>query len=121
MNEQTLNNAIAASRPRITLMMVLCGLAGAAAAGAANAATVADDVPSVVVRYQTAGLSTDSGTRALYRRLVNAAEEVCPVSAGTRFVTRAVEQCRDQALARAVQQIGSPALAALHASSSKNG
>jgi len=40
---------------------------------------------------------------------------------GTRFVTSAVQACRNQAVARAVHQIGSPALAALHAGSTKNG
>ena len=121
MNEQTSKNKSAASRPAITLMMVLCGLVGAVSMGAANAATADDGVTHVVVRYQPASLSSDSGTRALYRRLVNAAAEACPASAGTRFVSGAVQQCRDQALARAVHQIGSPALAALHAGSSKKG
>ncbi len=120
MNQQTCKNGRAVPRPRTTLMMVLCGVIGAVSMGAAAAATVDGDVPSVVVRYRPASLTTDSGTRTLYRRLVDAAEATCPTSPGTRFVSLAVRECRDQAVARAVRQIGNPGLAALHAGSSKN-
>jgi UrcA family protein len=121
MNQQTAKRAASASRPAMTLKMALCGLIGAVSMGAASAATVADEPPSVVVQYRPAALVTDSGTRALYRRLVTAAKEACPTGASSPFVNQAIQDCRDQAVARAVRQIGSPGLAALHAGNTKNG
>src|SRR5882757_4600597 len=64
-------NHVVVSRPNITLLMVLCGIVSAAAAGAVNAATPDDDVPRLVVRYNAQSLATESGARALYRRLVS--------------------------------------------------
>ena len=112
---------VAVSRPKITLLMVLCGVIGAAASGAVSAASVADDVPRQVVKYSPATLNSDAGVRSLYHRIVKAAEQVCPVTPGTRFITAAVAECRSQAVARAVHQIDNPRLAALHAANSKSG
>jgi hypothetical protein len=53
---------------------------------------------------------------------VSAAAQVCPADfTGSRLPNPAVERCRRQSIARAVQQIGSPRLAAVHASSTKSG
>jgi len=112
MNERNSHQAIAGRRPAMMLMMLLCGFAGAA---------TPEDVPSTVVRYAPASLATDGGTKALYRRLVKAAEDVCPTPHSSRIIPEAVLECRDQAVARAVQQIGNPALAALHAGIAKRG
>jgi UrcA family protein len=121
MNTLNTNNA-GVSRPKITLMMLLCGLVSAASVGAASAAAGDGDVPSIAVRFSQESLATDAGARQLYRRLIAAAEEVCPNnSVGNRWVTGEVAQCRKQAVARAVSQINSPRLAALYASSSKSG
>ena len=65
-----------------TALMLLCGIVGAACSGAASAATSDDDVPSVAIHYDPQSLDTDSGARALYRRIVNAAAEVCPELCG---------------------------------------
>ena len=112
---------VAVSRPKITLMMVLCGVVGAAASGAVSAASVADEVPHRVVKYSPDTLNTDTGVRSLYHRIVQAAEDVCPVTPGTRFVTTAVVECRAQSVARAVHKINNPRLAALYAASYKSG
>ncbi len=109
------------SRPKITLLMVLCGVAGLAASGAVSAASVADDVPRQVVKYSPATLSTDAGVRSLYHRIVKAAENVCPLPSGSRFVTTPVAECRAQSVARAVHQINNPRLAALFEDNSKSG
>ena len=109
------------SRPRIMLMMGLCGFTGVVAAGAVNAATLPEDVPSRVVHYRADSLATDRAAHQLYRRLVNAAAQVCPEEfTGSRLASPAVEQCRSQALARAVRQIGNPRLAALYANGGKS-
>lgn len=109
------------SRPKVTLMMLMCGIVGAAYAGALSAATP-DDELSVTVRFNPQNLDSDSGARALYRRLVNAAVEVCPASSiSPHWITDAVRQCREQSIARAVHKINSPKLVAVYAADSKNG
>jgi UrcA family protein len=102
-------------------LLVLGSLAGIMAAGSAGAASLDSDVPSVVVKYSDQSLATDEGVHALYRRITHAAEQVCPDA--TRDLSRQVRvsQCRDQAIARAIRQIGNSRLAALHAVRSKNG
>jgi UrcA family protein len=113
---------IAVSRPTITLLMVLCGVVSATAAGAVSAATVPDEVPRLVVRYPADSLETEGGARVLYRRLLRAAEEVCPAnSADHPFLSSGVRHCREQAVAHAVYEIGSPRLAAVHAASTRSG
>lgn len=122
MNTRISANAVTVSRPKVTVMMILCGIVGAAAMGAVSAATTDDDVPTVTVRYNPENLATDSGARALYRRLVMAAEAVCPATPESRpFLNEAVRHCRDAALARAVHQINSPRLAAVYETSAKRG
>jgi UrcA family protein len=113
---------VAVSRPKVTLMMILCGVVGAAAASAVSAATPGDDVPRIVVRYSPESLATDSGARKLYAQLVRAAEQVCPAEfSGSRLLSPAVEHCRQQSIARAVQQVDNPRLAALYATNAKTG
>jgi UrcA family protein len=97
-------------------MMLFGGLAGLASAGTAGALSVGLDAPSIVVQYNSDTLATDSGTRALYRRLAQAAEEVCPSPSSSRLVSQLVLKCRQEALTGAVSKIHSQRLAALHAS-----
>jgi UrcA family protein len=112
---------VAVTRPKVTLLMVLCGVVGAVGAGAVSAASVADDVPRQVVKYSPDTLDSDAGVRSLYHRIVKAAEEVCPTVSGSRFVTTGVAECRAEAVARAVRQIDNPHLAALYEANSKRG
>ncbi len=99
-----------------TTMLLFGGLAGLATVGTAGAVTAALDTPSLVVRYSSDALATDSGTRALYRRLSQAAEAVCPNPSNTRLVSEVVLKCRQEALTAAVAKIHSQRLAVLHAS-----
>lgn len=114
--------ARAAGRRAKIGLLLLGSLAGVMAAGAAGAATPGNDVPAVVVKYSDLSLTTQDGVNRLYRRLISAAKQVCP-DAPIRDLGAAsqTEQCRDQAIARAIRQIDNPQLAALHASHSKNG
>ncbi|HEY0800119.1 MAG TPA: UrcA family protein [Steroidobacteraceae bacterium] len=110
----------------VTKMLLLGGLAGLAAgtagAGTAAAGTVVGDVPALVVRYNSDMLETDSGARALYRRLARAAEQVCPdVPSNTRIVSEVIVKCRQQAIDAAVNKIHNQRLAAVHAASAKSG
>jgi UrcA family protein len=105
-----------------TSMLLLGGLAGLAAAGAAGAATMPVDALGVVVHFNSDALATESGTRALYRRLESAAERVCPTASDSRLVNERVQKCRKEALTAAVNKIHNQRLAELHAAaSSKSG
>jgi UrcA family protein len=103
-------------------LLVLGSLAGTMAAGVASAANPPSDVPSVVVKYDAASLATDRGVNDLYRRITSAARKVCPdASFRDLGAQRQAQECRNQAVARAVSQIDNSQLAALYASQSKNG
>ena len=109
------------SRPTLKMLMVLCGLAGGVAAGAAGAAALEGDVPAIAVKYDPAALVSDGAVRALYGRIVAASREVCPDMSVGRIPSASVEACRRQSIARAVMHVNNPRLAALYATSSKNG
>jgi UrcA family protein len=104
-------------------ILLLSGFAGVAAAAAAGASAQSSDVPALAVQFKSEMLATDSGARALYRRLASAAEQVCPPQpTSTRLVPAAVAKCREQAIAGAVDKIHNQRLAAVHAAaSSKSG
>jgi UrcA family protein len=103
-------------------MLLLGGLAALAAAGVAGASPASSDVPALSVRYHADMLSTDIGARALYRRLSEAAEQVCPAQpTETRIVNEKVMKCRNQAIAAAVEKIHNQRLAAVYAASAKSG
>jgi UrcA family protein len=109
-------------RPKITLAMILCGVVGAAGIGAVSAATPDDESSSVAVKYDPQSLSTQDGARALYRKLVRAAEEVCPTNSASPFLpSPAVVECRAQSVARAVFKINNPRLVAVYNTSTKHG
>jgi UrcA family protein len=109
-------------RPKITLAMILCGVVGAAGIGAVSAATPDDESLSVAVKYHPQDLSTHDGARALYRKLVRAAEAVCPTnSASPLLPSSAVAECRAQSVARAVFKINNPSLVAVYNASAKHG
>lgn len=82
----------------------------------ASSATVlaADAAPSVRVSYAGLDLKSEQGARILYRRISAAAEQVCP-SADPRALVEfsASRACRAQAVARAIQEVGNPKLAAM--------
>jgi UrcA family protein len=112
-----------AAGPRAKFGLLLLGsLAGIMAAGAASAARLDSDVPSVVVKYSKESLATDEGVYALYRRITAAARQVCYVEP-TRDpkLQSQIDQCRNQAIARAIRQIDNSRLAALHSAHAKNG
>jgi UrcA family protein len=105
----------------IRFKAVLLVLSGALAAGAATAAP-SDDAPTLVVHYNPATLATDSGAKALYHRLVLAADQVCPSEpASGHWVNPALAECREKAIAGAVEKIHSQRLAAIAMSNSRHG
>jgi UrcA family protein len=122
MNTIESSRQIRVVRPKITLAMILCGVVGAAGIGAVSAATPDDESLSIAVKYDPQSLSTQDGTRALYRKLVRAAAEVCPTNSASPYVlSPGVVECRAQSLARAVFKINNPSLVALYNTSIKRG
>jgi len=111
---------VTVSRPKITLMMLMCGIVSAACVGAVSAATSEDDVMSVSVHFNAQSLDTDSGARSVYRQLVKAAVEVCPQDVSPKLISAAVRQCREESVARAVYKIHNEKLAAVYAANAKN-
>lgn len=109
------------SLPKVTIAMLLCGIVSAAGIGAASAAAQDEDVPSVVVKFRPDSLLTDSGARTVYRKIVLAAEQVCPQSIGRAVQSPAVMHCRAESITRAVMKINNSKLAAIHESASRNG
>jgi UrcA family protein len=104
-------------------------LALVAAVGmAASAALVAEShdelsVPELQVEYGDLDLTKAEGVKALHRRLTAAAGRVCPRTDGRVGLEQrlAGRECRKQSLERAVRAIGSPELAALHATTVPRG
>jgi UrcA family protein len=119
MIRETSTKQVTVSRPKITLLMVLCGVVGVAASGAVGASNL-DDGPGFSIKYSPESLNTDAGVRALYSRIVRAAEDACPIPTGTRVISSTVKECRAQSVARAVHQINNPRLAALLADNTKS-
>jgi UrcA family protein len=119
-----MNASIQSTSPaarRAALAVVAVGfLTGAVSLAAA--ATPDSNSPAEVVRYADLDLTTEQGARTLYRRIVGAAETVCP-QADIRDLARSAQSrsCRQQAIARAVQSVSSPQLAAIYAASPKRG
>ena len=109
------------SLPKVTIAMLFCGIVSAAGIGAASAAVSDEDVPSVVVKFRPESLLTDSGARTVYRKIVLAAEQVCPQSVGSALQSPAVMQCRAESITRAVMKINNSKLAAIHESATRNG
>jgi len=100
---------------RIAIVALVAGAVGATAAFAQEAVkTQEGEIPSVTVRYSPGELSTDAGSRALYHRLVLAAEQVCPEKSGTLMALRQnveARRCVDEAVERAVKDVKNPRFA----------
>jgi UrcA family protein len=93
-------------------------VASVAAAVALFSATVANaetsDVPSVTVRYDDLDLATTHGAHMLYRRIVAAAEQVCPARTRDLAKLARAHSCQVNAVSRAVHDVNSPQLAAIY-------
>lgn len=105
-------------RPRTLALAALGVLTTAALLGppTASAAQPSDIGLQTNVYYTLRDLATEQGTRALYHRIVTAAQEVCP-GYDSRWLDARAEskECQRQAIARAIGSIGNARLAALDA------
>lgn len=106
------------SRPRaVTAALAVVATATLfASPSVASAAQPAADGYQTNVYYNLRDLSTEQGTRLLYRRLVSAARSVCPgYDSRWADVVAVSKECQREAMARAIGQIGNARLAALDA------
>ena len=109
------------SRPRaLTAALAALGvLATATLLGSptvASAGELSADGLQTNVYYTLRDLSTEKGTRALYRRIVSAAQEVCPgYDSRWSDVIASSQQCQRNAIARVIGKIGNARLAAIDA------
>jgi UrcA family protein len=103
------------TRPNtLACLTVALAVSGTALAGTPSTARSAD-VPTVTVRYDDLNLATDRGTAVLYKRITNAARQVCPDEFSRDLaVVTASRACQAKAIARAVQDVNNPKLALMH-------
>ena len=75
------------------------------------------DVDSRTVRYDDLNLATPTGVEALYRRIQNAARDVCgpSVVTGSHVVTESWKDCVNASVRQAILAINKPALTAYYA------
>lgn len=100
------------SRPSVlAAALVTAGIMSGAAG--ATTATPSGEVPKQVVEYGDLNLDRAEGITALYRRVSNAAEQVCaPLASRELARMSARKDCINGAISRAVTQINVPALTA---------
>jgi UrcA family protein len=114
---------IAQHRFRVTPLL-LCGLATVAvsfAGGTAFAASQKNDTYSIKVQYNPLELSTQAGAESIYGKIKIAARRVCSMTSEPWDLarTRHFWQCYNTALAKAVDDVNSKNLTALHQLGSK--
>jgi UrcA family protein len=99
-------------------ILVSCALVGIFASPFSAFATMIsklDEPATRVVRYGDLDLSRDSGVATLYSRINSAARAVCePLDVMMPKVLRERFDCRQDAVARAVADVNSPALTSYH-------
>ncbi len=107
----------ASFRPRaFTAALAALGVFAAAALASPTVASANGGGFETNVYFTAQDLATEQGTRALYRRIVSAAEDVCPGSDSLYpNVVNKSKECQRAAIARAIGQIGSARLAAVDA------
>jgi len=115
-------NGLATKRKHTLARIALLGLAGTLSIGAqAGEPQRPDEVTSSVkVSYADLDLTDAAGARTLYARIRSAAGKVCgpePAALDLRAAT-AYRNCYEQAVARAVNRVGSDQLQVLHATRS---
>lgn len=68
-----------------------------------------------VVKYSDLDINTEAGARALFHRLMKAADEICPVDATTHYLNRIENTCVYATMTKAVRDVNSAALSKFYA------
>jgi len=107
------------SRFKNSLFILLAAIAASPLNAFAESPGI-DEPPTRVVRYGDLDLNQQSGVATLYSRISSAAREVCaPMEEISIKLLRAKYDCRQDAVARAVADVNSPALTDYFAVKSK--
>lgn len=103
------------SRLKYLFFMLLAAVAASPLNALADSAGF-EQTPTRVVRYGDLDLNQQSGVVSLYSRIRSAAREVCePIEEVSIKLLRAKYDCRQDAVARAVADVNSPALSDYYA------
>jgi UrcA family protein len=106
---------IGLTRTRTAIALIALG-GISAVAPVARAQTEASDAPQVRVNYTDSELTTEQGALALYRRIADAARQVCPAEGEVGLHAAFLRhRCVTDAIARAVRDVNNPLLARLEA------
>jgi len=102
----------------VILCIAVAGLTGPLSAYSAPAVTtVGADIASRTVRFGDLNLDSRAGVAVLYSRIKSAAGQVCePVMFSTSNTYLRQRHCEEQAIERAVLDVGSPQLTSFHMS-----
>ena len=117
-----MTSSTTSSRYKLVLFAALV-TAAAGNAFAGSASPYSTEPLSVRVRYDDLDLSTQQGSKALYERISVAARKVCAPPDDIRQL-KAMSlslQCMANAIDKAVSDVHSPQLAAVHASHTGHG
>ena len=100
-------------RAVVACSLLATSLSSLAAVSASTATE--DNHPSRVVKFADLDLSHSQGVAVLYTRIRSAAREVCLPQYNWVMEMRVIsDQCRDEAVARAVADVNAPALTAYY-------
>jgi UrcA family protein len=106
--------------PKILASCALVGIIASPFSAFATMISKLDEPVSRVVRYGDLDLSRDSGVATLYSRINSAARAVCePLDVMLLKVLRERFDCRQDAVARAVADVNSPALTSYYLAKTK--
>ncbi len=104
---------IKSTRNTVAAAMLFSVLSGVSTLG--NAVLEEVDVKSVRVSYADLNLNKPEGQHALYQRLRGAARQVCgEVYSKAPREIQENRECREYALQKALREVGSPSVAAIH-------
>ena len=108
------------SSARTTRTVAAALLANAVSVVSVSAQSVTndDEAPSVTVNFSDLNLATTEGSRALYQRLVGAAERVCPAPSRLMEIRENYrrQNCINTAVENAVKDVRNPRFAEVAAS-----
>jgi UrcA family protein len=114
--EKPMTSASLTLGARLRTATTLAAVAACLTIGALGTARADTDTPSIAVKYTEHDLVTEQGSLELYRRISTAAHMVCdPDDLRDLSKVAAARACREKAIAKAVQTVNSPQLAAVHA------
>jgi UrcA family protein len=101
---------------KTAIPFALLAMAMASHGAVAARAALGDDVLQRRISFADLDLTRSAGAATLYARIISAAREVCePPSPRMLLLSEDTRQCRQQAIARAVEDVNAPTLTSYYA------